>query len=102
MSTETADLDCEVCGRTTPHELVYSGRLLESVRCTVCGTHLDVPTREMLPAYLLDLEKRVASKPRRMLLRAQHDPVGFVRQLPRAVLRQPGKFVAELRTMFRR
>ena len=102
MSAELADLDCEVCGRTTPHELVYSGRLLESVRCTVCGTHLDVPAREMVPAYLVDLEKRVASKPRRMLRRARQDPLGFARQLPGAVLRQPAKFAAELRTLFRR
>jgi hypothetical protein len=97
-----ADLDCEVCGRTTEHELVYGGRLLESVRCTVCNTHLDVPTREMVPAYLLDLEKRVASKPRRMLRRASRDPLGFARQLPGAVLRQPAKFAEELRTLFRR
>ena len=101
MSVELADLHCETCDRVTEHELHYSGRLLESVRCTVCGTHLDVPARDMLPSYLADLEQRVVSKPARMVRRAGRDPVGFARGLPRAIVRQPAKFLEELRSIFR-
>lgn len=101
MSVETADLHCETCERVTEHELRYSGRLLDSVRCTVCGAQLDVPARDMLPAYLVDLEQRVVSKPGRLARRAERDPLAFARQLPRAVVRQPGKFLAELRSIFR-
>ncbi len=101
MSVELADLHCETCDQVTEHELHYSGRLLESTRCTVCGAHLDVPTRDMLPAYLADLEQRVVSKPRRMVHRVAKDPRGFLRQLPRAIVRQPAKFLAELRSVFR-
>jgi hypothetical protein len=101
MSHELADLHCETCDRVTEHELHYSGRLLESVRCTVCGAHLDVPARDMLPSYLADLEQRVASKPSRMVRRAGRDPIGFARGLPRAIVRQPAKFLEELRSIFR-
>lgn len=101
MSTETAELHCETCERVTDHELHYTGRLLESTRCTVCGAHLDVPARDMLPSYLADLEQRVASKPLRLWRRAGQDPRGFLRSLPGAVLRQPRKLGGELRAIFR-
>lgn len=101
MSVELAELHCETCDRLTDHELHYTGRLLESTRCTVCGTHLDVPARDMLPSYLADLEQRIVSKPGRMVRRAGQDPRGFLRALPRAVIRQPAKFWAELRSIFR-
>ena len=102
MNVELADLHCEQCDQVTEHELHYAGRLLESTRCTVCATQLDVPAHELLPAYLVDLEQRVASKPRRVARRAGRDPLGFARQLPRAIARQPGKFADELRSIFRR
>lgn len=102
MSVRLADLHCEQCDEVTEHELHYSGRLLESTRCTVCDTHLDVPPRDMLPAYLLDLEQRVASKPGRMARRAERDPWGYARQLPRALARQPRKFAEEIISIFRR
>ena len=101
MSVERAELDCETCDRVTEHELLYTGRLLESVRCTVCGAHLDVPARDMLPSYLADLEHRVASKPARLARRARQDPVGFIRELPGAIVRQPLKLLRELRSIFR-
>lgn len=102
MSTEYAELRCEVCGRVTDHELHYAGRLLESVRCTVCGTQLGLRQRALLPAYVHDLEHRVVSKPGRMLRRVAHDPLGYTVRLPAAVLRQPGKFLREFWSLVRR
>ena len=96
MSVEWADLACETCGEIREHELHYAGRLLESTRCTVCGTEVEVTPRAMVPAYLRDLEQRVVSKPGRMLRRAARDPVGFARYLPGAIARQPAKFAREL------
>lgn len=101
MNVEIADLQCETCDQVTEHELLYTGRLLDSVRCTVCGAHLDVPPRDMLPSYLADLEHRVASKPLRMMRRLGKDPVGYARRLPGAIARQPAKFLDELRSIFR-
>jgi hypothetical protein len=102
MSVEHADLRCDHCEDVTPHELHYAGRLLESVRCTRCGTHLELSHRALLPAYALDLEQRLASKPRRMWHRAARDPRGFLLGLPGAMLRQPRKFLRELRELVRR
>jgi hypothetical protein len=102
MSTNEAELFCEVCQELTDHELHYTGRLLDSVRCTRCGTHVELSSRALIPAYALDLEQRLMSKPRRMMRRVAHDPVGYLRQLPRAVLRQPRKFFSEFRGLLRR
>jgi hypothetical protein len=102
MNEEHAELLCETCGTVTDHELHYAGRLLESTRCTRCGRHIELSHRALLPAYARDLEQRVASKPRRMLDRAAADPVGYAKQLPGAVLRQPLKFLREFWRLVRR
>lgn len=102
MTSEEAELRCEVCDRLTDHELHYTGRLLDSVRCTRCGTHVELSSRALIPAYAMDLEQRLASKPRRMMRRISRDPAGFLRQLPRAAMRQPLKFLSEFRDLLRR
>ena len=91
---EHADLRCESCGEVADHELRYAGRLLESTRCTNCGHHIVLTQRSLVPAYVRDLEQRMVSKPGRMLRRAARDPLGYARQLPGAVLRQPGEVLA--------
>jgi hypothetical protein len=102
MSTQYAELRCETCRLVTDHELHYAGRLLESIRCTRCGSRIEISPRALLPAYAHDLEQRMLSKPRRMLRRAAKDPAGFALYLPRAVLRQPAKFVREFWSLVRR
>ena len=102
MSIEHADLRCEVCDLVTEHELHYAGRLLESVRCTRCGHQIAMTQRALVPAYLHDLERRVASKPQRLYHRAVRDPRGFFTTLPRAVLRQPAKFAREFWALVKR
>lgn len=102
MSIEHAQFHCETCELVTSHELHYAGRLLGSVRCTTCGTQLELSQRALLPAYARDLESRIVSKPGRMLHRAARDPLGFTRQLPGAILRQPRKFIREFWSLIRR
>lgn len=102
MTTEYAELLCDSCGMTCEHELRYAGRLLESTRCTNCGHIVELEQRVLLPAYLHDLEHRVASKPARMLRRAHDERAGFLRSLPRAVARQPAKLARELWTVLKR
>ena len=98
---EYADLRCESCGEVADHELRYAGRLLESTRCSNCGHHILLDQRSLVPAYVRDLEQRLASKPRRMWRRAARDPLGYARQLPGAIIRQPAKFLRELRELLR-
>ena len=102
MSIEHAELHCETCEQVTNHELHYAGRLLGAVRCTTCGTQLELSQRALLPAYARDLESRLISKPRRMLRRTARHPATFIRQLPRAILRQPKKFLMEFWSLIRR
>lgn len=102
MNIAHADLLCETCDQVTEHELHYAGRILESVRCTRCGRHMELSQSALLPAYVHDLEQRVASKPRRLVHRAARDPGAFLKGLPAAVLRQPLKFLREFRSLWRR
>lgn len=98
---EVAELTCSHCGRTVDHELHYSGRLLHSTHCTECGHVVVVESRELLPAYLRDLEQRVLSKPSRLARRAAREPREFFVSLPAAVIRQPIKIVREVWSVFR-
>lgn len=102
MNSEHAVLTCSACGLETEHTLRYTGRLLHSTRCSMCGQLVRHEQRDLYTAYLRDLEHRVASKPRRLLRAASREPRSFVAGLPRALLRQPGKIVQELWTLWRR
>jgi hypothetical protein len=93
---EYAELTCEVCGCTCEHELRYAGRLLHTTTCSACGHVVEVSPRTFVPAYLHDLERRVVTKPVRLVRRARREPARFLRELPGALLRQPVKLTNEL------
>ena len=101
MAHSTTDLTCVACGRECAHELVVVGRLLHSTRCSECGHVVRHEQRDLMSAYLRDLEHRLLTKPQRLVRRALHEPVTFLVGLPGAVLRQPGKLLEELRTVLR-
>lgn len=102
MTIEHAGFRCSACGQPAEHDLRYAGRLLESTRCHACGHVVELQPKALLPAYLQDLEQRVASKPARLFQRASHDRAAFLRSLPKALARQPGKLARELWTVIRR
>lgn len=101
MANSTTELTCVACGRECEHELVVVGRLLHSTRCTECGHVVRHEQRDLMSAYLRDLEHRLLTKPQRLVRRALHEPVAFLVGLPGAVLRQPAKLLEELRTVLR-
>jgi hypothetical protein len=102
MTVEHAVFTCSHCGETAEHELRYAGRLLESSRCSNCGHIVELEQRVLLPAYLHDLEQRVASKPRRILKRANTERAAYLRGLPKAIARQPVKIAREVWTIIKR
>jgi len=102
VSAEHAVLTCSSCGVEADHELLYAGRLLHSTRCGECGHVVRHEQRELFTAYLFDLEQRLVSKPIRLFRAASREPRRFLLGLPRAILRQPGKFAAEVWTLWRR
>jgi len=99
---EHAEFPCSACGLTAEHELGYAGRLLEHTRCLNCGHVVELEQRVLLPAYLVDLERRVASKPSRMWQRVHSDGARFLIGLPMAIARQPVKFAREFWTLVKR
>jgi hypothetical protein len=101
MVSSTSDLTCVACGQECEHELVIVGRLLQSTRCTACGHVVRHEQRDLMSAYLRDLEHRLLTKPQRLVRRALSEPLTFLLGLPGAVLRQPGKIVEELKTVLR-
>lgn len=96
-----AMMNCAVCGRETEHEFVYLGRILAQTTCMSCGHIVRHEQRDLVPTYIRDLEHRIATKPFRMAKRVRKDK-SFLRGLPRAVLRQPRKFLDDFRMLFRR
>ncbi len=102
MTLEHAVFTCSECGETVEHELRYVGRLLESTRCSHCGHVVELEQRVLVPAYLHDLEQRLASKPRRMLARVHRDGGSFLKGLPQAIARQPIKIAREVWTVLKR
>lgn len=101
-ASHLVELDCARCGRTTLHEVTYAGRILVSSTCTECGATMRRGGTDLRSSYLHDLEHRLVTKPRRMLARAAGHPVDFLRALPGAIARQPGKLLTELRAILRR
>ena len=101
MTTTTTILTCVACGQEVPHELTVVGRLLQSTRCTSCGHVVRHEQRDLMSAYLRDLEHRLMTKPQRTVRRALADPVEFVVTLPFALARQPLKLLREVRSVLR-
>jgi NMD protein affecting ribosome stability and mRNA decay len=102
MTDSTTVLTCVACGQECEHELIVVGRLLHSTRCSSCGHVVRHEQRDLMSAYLRDLEHRVLTKPQRMLRRALREPRTFMLTLPGALLRQPVKLADEVRTLLRR
>jgi DNA-directed RNA polymerase subunit RPC12/RpoP len=101
VTSTTTVLTCVACGQEVPHELVVVGRLIHSTRCTACGHVVRHEQRDLMAAYLRDLEHRLLTKPGRTARRAVAEPMRFALTLPAALARQPGKLLDEIRTVLR-
>lgn len=97
-----ATLTCSNCGQNAPHELHYVGRLIAFTRCQNCGYTINHEQHDLRAAYLEDLEKRLMSKPRRMLRRISRHPLAYTVGLPKAVLGKPRKLYEEMKPLLRR
>ena len=95
-------LACQHCRAEHLHEVTYAGRLLASTVCSNCGLTIAKDLPDLRRAYIADVERRVRTKPRRMLQRVIRHPVAFAKDLPGALLTKPGKLEAELRVLYGR
>lgn len=96
---QLAILSCGVCGRETEHEVHYAGRILAHAKCTACGTAFQQSAAALRKSYVKDLEHRVATKPWRLVMRILRDPGYLFGGLPKALKRQPRKFIDEAREL---
>ena len=75
MPSSTTELTCVACGQECEHELVVVGRLLQSTRCSACGHVVRHEQRDLMSAYLRDLEHRLpvelSWKPAQLIERGQ-------------------------------
>lgn len=101
MATYVTELRCDVCRQESEHDLTYAGNLLVSCRCRRCRTEYRAAGPDFTHEYLADLKSRILSKPSRMWRRLRSDPSQFLSTLPRAIVRQPPKFLDEWRTVYR-
>lgn len=97
---QKATLLCGRCGQQGEHQLVYAGRILTHTQCGNCGHVVHPHNQTDLPQeYVADLKDRLRTKPRRLARRASKHPGKFLVTLPKALLRQPSKFIREFRTV---
>lgn len=92
-------LACSMCRRETEHEVHYAGRILAHAKCLACGTVMRQSPTTLRKAYIKDLEHRAATKPMRLVKRILSDPGYLFTGLPKAMRRQPGKFVQEAKEL---
>jgi hypothetical protein len=87
-----AVLLCAMCNRETEHQVTYAGRLL----ATAVMRH---DTHDLRKAYVKDLEHRLATKPWRIVRRLLTDPGYLFTGLPKAIRKQPKKFIEEAKEL---
>lgn len=92
-------LQCSICSREVEHEVHYAGRILSHAKCTACGTVIRQSTHELRKSYIKDLEHRVATKPWRVVKRILSDPMYLFTGLPKAIRKQPKKFIDEAKEL---
>ena len=98
-SVHRVGLMCRQCGDVQLHELRYAGRLLATSTCLTCGATVKHDDADLRRAYLRDLERRIRSKPGRMLRRAARHPAKFISQLPHAIMVKPAKMLEEAKPL---
>jgi hypothetical protein len=89
-----ASLVCASCLKECDHEVTYAGRLVAAFKCSNCGTQVNI---QVADDYFPDVGRRLASKPRRMMLRFRKHPLGYTLSLPRAVASKPREVLGEVR-----
>lgn len=96
---QTVMLQCSNCNRETEHQVHYAGRVLAHAKCTACGTVIQQSANALRKTYVKDLEHRVATKPLRLVRRILRDPMYLFTGMPKAIRRQPRKFLDEAKEL---
>jgi len=96
ISEMEAELYCLHCKKDTPHLVTYAGNILKSVKCTVCGSELEIKREKLLGNYAVDFIERILTKPYRMTKELEGDLKKFIISLPIRIITKPYRIAKEV------
>jgi hypothetical protein len=90
-------LRCARCGRETPHDIRYAGRVMRSASCVACGLETELQGRS---DCLSDMSLRLRTKPKRIARELCSRPQRLL-TIPRRVVSKPSRVGQEVREVIR-
>lgn len=91
-----AELFCLHCNKDTPHTVTYVGNTLKSIRCTKCGSEIEIRREKLIENYAVDFIERILTKPYRMTRELENDLTKFILSLPIRIITKPYRIVKEM------
>lgn len=91
-----AELFCLHCNKDTPHTVVYAGKTLKSIKCTVCGSEIEIRREKLIENYAIDFIERILTKPYRMTRELERDLTKFILSLPIRIITKPYRIAREV------
>ncbi|MCR4432010.1 MAG: bh protein [Tepidanaerobacteraceae bacterium] len=97
-----AELFCLHCNKDTPHMVTYAGNTLKSVRCTQCGSEIEIKREKLLGNYAVDFIERILTKPYRMTKELEGDIKKFILSLPIRIITKPYRIAKEVEDIIKK
>jgi hypothetical protein len=97
-----AELFCLHCNRDTPHVVKYVGNTLKSVKCTECGSEIEIKREKLLEKYAVDFIERILTKPYRMTKELEGDITKFILSLPIRIITKPYRIAKEVENIIKK
>ncbi|MGI6424937.1 MAG: bh protein [Tepidanaerobacteraceae bacterium] len=91
-----AELFCLHCNKDTPHTVTYAGKTLKSIKCTTCGSEIEIRRDKLIENYAIDFIERIFTKPYRMTRELERDLTKFILSLPIRIITKPYRIAREV------
>lgn len=97
-----AELFCLHCNKNTSHAVCYVGKTLKSIKCTECGSEIEIRREKLIENYAVDFIERILTKPYRMTQELEKDLTKFILSLPIRIVTKPYRMVREVGEMIKK
>jgi len=97
-----AELFCLHCNKDTPHTVTYVGNTLKSVKCTQCGSEIEIKREKLLGNYAMDFIERILTKPYRMTKELEGDIKKVIFSLPIRIITKPYRIAKEVEDIIKK
>ncbi|AEE91138.1 MAG: bh protein [Tepidanaerobacter acetatoxydans] len=91
-----AELFCLHCNKDTPHTVIYAGNTLKSIKCSNCGSEIEIRRDKLIENYAVDFIERIFTKPYRMTRELEQDLTKFILSLPIRIITKPYRIAKEM------